>query len=240
MKKLLLIHGWHWNKYSFSGCQDAWGDNKTLLIKLSNNCSVLKFNFPGFCGEPEANRPWTLDDYAVYLNDILKQHNFVPDIVLGYSFGGAVALRWKTKFVSDSKLVLVSPAIIRAYKTQSKTMSKLITLGKKIIPDFCRQFVRDIYLRFLVKNPYYIKGTKFLRDSYLNIVKIDLSQELKKIPQEEILLIFGTNDTITPVKTLLDRIGDSVLKDRIITLQNGNHNIIETHSEEITRIIERF
>jgi len=168
---------------------------------------------PGFCGVPEPKEPWSLREYSEYLNDFIQKNNIKPDAVLGYSFGGAVATYWKYSFHTDIKLILISPAIVRAYE---KGMS--VSWLKKILPTSINSILLDGYLK-LKHNPYYVDGTPFLRRSYLNIVRIELSKELQTFDPRSVVLIFGSDDTATPPALLLHKIQDSKIKDRVIVLK---------------------
>jgi len=242
-KKIALIHGWNWKNYS-SLCSErkknAWENRNKLVEELEKDFEVFKFNLPGFCGEPEpVNKVWNLEDFARHLENLLAKNNFIPDIILGYSFGGAVALKWKTLFKKQTKIVLISPAISRKYEIK-QSQSKLRQFAKSLLPNFLTKALRNFYLVHILKNPYYSYGTKFLKKTYLNIVLIDLSQELQQIPPDEIQLIFGAKDTATPPKLLLDKISSIKLKNRFAVMENGDHNIGQTHFREIRETVKKF
>jgi len=241
-KKIALIHGWNWKNYT-SICperrKNAWENRNKLVKELEKDFEVLKFNLPGFCGKPEPeNEVWDLEDFARHFEKLSKE-NFAPDIVLGYSFGGAVALKWKTLFKKQTKIVMVSPAITRRYEIK-QTQSKFRQFAKSLLPNILIEKLRDFYLVRIVKNPYYSYGTKFLKKTYLNIVSVDLSQELQQIPPDEIQLIFGAKDTATPPQLLLDKISSVELKNRFTILENGDHNIGQSHPAEIREIVKKF
>ena len=117
MKKILLLHGWNYRNYSnLTDQKDAWNNRKDFVSLLSKYFEVYKINFPGFCGEKEPKNAWDLEDYAKYVNDYLNKNKINPDYILGYSFGGAVAIMYNRLYDNDQKLILVSPAISRNYK----------------------------------------------------------------------------------------------------------------------------
>lgn len=237
MSTIVLIHGWDNKNYSKYGGNDAWENRKLFVEELSLKFNVIKLNLPGFAGEPEPDKPWDLQDFAIFFENYLKKNLIKPDIVLGYSFGAAVALSWKLKFQSKCKIILVSPAISRAYKKQGFVQK--ISFLKKLIPFFLTQIVRDLYLR-KIGNRFYIDGTNFLKNTYLNIVKIDLSENIKQVNPDDVLLIFGANDTATPPSVLLDRLSMTPLKDRIKIIEGGNHNIAQTHFKEISKLVFEY
>lgn len=237
MRTIVLIHGWDNKNYTKYGHNDAWYNREDLVTALSKYFKVVKLNLPGFCGEPEPNRIWELHDYAKHFQNFLLQSNVVPDVVLGYSFGAAVATQWKFEYKTRAKLALVSPAICRAYKKKSFIQNFFFL--KKLIPSFINNLLRDYYLR-KIGNQFYLDGSKFLKGSYLNIVKIDLSEVLKKMNPDLVLIIFGSKDTATPPNILLSRVKGSSTEDRIVILENGSHDIANSHFSEISKLIVNF
>lgn len=236
MKKIVLLHGWNFNNYTKFGSADAWENRKDFVEALATEFQVYKINLPGFCGAQEPKNAWNIDDFATFLEDYLHSHNINPDYILGYSFGAAIALQWKEKLHKQAKLILVSPAIIRAYK---KTMNHKVNRFKKYVPKNILNFLIDIYLHFL-KNEYYTRGTHFLKQTYLNIVKVDLTRELHNIQPEELLMIFGSDDTATPPSLLKGRITNPGLLNRIKVINGGTHDIANSHISTIMYHIKNF
>lgn len=237
MRTIVLIHGWDNRNYTKYGHKDAWRNREDFVNALSKYFKVVKLNLPGFCGEPEPNKIWELDDYVKHFQNFLLQSSIVPDVVLGYSFGAAVATQWKYVYKTRAKLALVSPAISRAYK--KKTFIQNFFFLKNLAPNFINNLLRDYYLR-KIGNQFYLDGTKFLKGSYLNIVKIDLSEQVKKINPDLVLIIFGSKDTATPPRILLERVKGSPVEHRIVILENGNHDIANSHFSEISQLIVNF
>lgn len=160
-KKILLLHGWNYSNYTkLSKTNDAWDNRKKFVKELEKEYIVYKLNFPGFCGEKEPDRSWDLKDFAKYVKDYLDKNNLRVDYILGYSFGGAVAITYNNEYDNNQKLYLISPAIIRNKKKTFKFIKTPKILNK------IRNKVRDFYLIYIVKNNYMKYGTKFLRNTY--------------------------------------------------------------------------
>jgi pimeloyl-ACP methyl ester carboxylesterase len=236
MKKIVLLHGWNYNNYTKFGCTDAWDDRKDFVQALTVEFEVYKINLPGFCGAQEPKDAWELDDFARFLDGHLNTHNIIPDYILGYSFGAAIALKWKKNFHKQTKIILISPAVIRAYREH--THSNISRL-KKYIPKNVLKLITDLYLKY-IRNTYYTNGTRFLKETYLNIVKVDLTNELDKIPPDELLMIFGSNDTATPPSLLKDKLKNTKLLKRIKVIGGGTHDIANSHIPTIMYHIKNF
>jgi len=233
--KILLIHGWNYKNYTSLGCTDAWSNRSKFVLALSQHFNVLAVNLPGFCGQSDPEEPWTLNDYVDYISKVIEKEN--PDYILGYSFGGAIVLRWK-KHNEDSgiKAILVSPAILRKY--QHSDLSFLQKTLKVILPNGLVSLLRDFYLTEIVKNPYYSKATKVMRETYRNIVAIDLRNDLQSV-SEPLTLIYGENDSATPVSLVRDVLNDAVSHHDLYIISGGGHDIANSHTDELVNLIKK-
>lgn len=234
MTKIMLIHGWGYAYYTKNcdGKTDAWHNRRALADALESEYNVKYVTLPGFCGQPEPNRPWNLDDFTIFAKKEIE--SFEPDFILGYSFGGAVALNYKLKYNSAQKLILVSPALARRYK-EPDTKHKI---ASSLIPKFAKDLMRDFYLSKIVKNSYYAQGTNFLKKSYLNIVDIDLSNDISRTNLDDICIIFGDKDTATPPSLFLEK--SPVAKPITHIIKDGTHDIANTSTKQVLSIIENF
>lgn len=231
MKKILLLHGWNYRNYtSQTKEQDAWHNRTKLVNELGKKYKVYKINFPGFCGEKEPKQAWTLTDYAKYVHTYLEENNLKVDYILGYSFGGAVAITYNRLYDNNQKLILISPAIIRNFKKSNN----FIKTPKVLNP--LRNKIRDFYLIHKVKTNEMVYGTKFLRATYQNIVRVELLDEVEKIDKTRLKIIYGEKDTMVNPNRVLDNINKEY-KDRIFLIKDGGHDIANTHVKEIMEII---
>ncbi|MBP3346563.1 MAG: alpha/beta hydrolase [Alphaproteobacteria bacterium] len=237
MQKLVLIHGWDYKHYSsMTPSKDVWDNRRKLVDGLQKLFDIKIITLPGFCGEREPNSPWKLEDFADFVEQKLQKDNFNPDYILGYSFGGAVALTHKLKY-NKNKIILVSPAISRKYRPESAAHNKL-KYFINVLPCKLKELVKDQYISKVLKNPFYAKGTNFLKKTYLNIVGIDMSAELKKLSTDDFKIIFGEKDTATPPQILLDKIPN--IDKNIVILRDGTHDIANTNTNELINEIVKF
>ena len=233
--KILLIHGWNYTNYTSSGCKSAWSNRSKFVEALSQYFNVVAINLPGFCGQSDPEKPWTIDDYVDYIDTIIRAEK--PDYVLGYSFGGGIVLRWKNR-TKDTAIgaILVSPAIIRRYK--NKDLSLVQGVLKAILPNKLISVLRDLYLTKFVKNPYYSKATKVMRETYRNIVAIDLRKDLQELSLP-ITLIYGESDSATPVDLVREVLLSSKAQHKLRVIPAGGHDIANSHTAELTSLITR-
>jgi pimeloyl-ACP methyl ester carboxylesterase len=231
--KILLIHGWNHLNYTSRGCLDAWENRSRFTEALSKHFRVVLVSLPGFGGTKDPEKPWTVDDYARCVGEIVKRE--VPHAILGYSFGGAVVLRWK-KISGDTetKTFLVSPAIMRRY--EKKDLSGVQKALKAILPDSFISPLRDLYLTKIRRNPYYSDASKVMRKTYRNIVVEDLRDDLREIPVP-VTLIYGENDTATPVGLVQEAVSEARTSHTLHVIPNGGHDIANTDTDELVSFI---
>lgn len=234
MKTILLIHGWDYDNYNHRiKNKEAWNNRKKFIEALKKKYNVIYPDLPGFGNmvEPKAKQ-WTLDDYANYIDMYIKDNNLTIDYVLGYSFGGAVAIRYKKKFNNNIKLILISPAIIR----NSNSNKKFIATPK--ILDKLRKYLRNLYTIYVTKTPEMKYGTNFLRNTYQIIVREELIGELETFNPNDFIIIYGENDDMVDPNRMISEVKPE-LKLRINIIKNGEHDIANTHTEELVNIICR-
>ena len=190
-------------------------------------------NFPGFCKEPEPKeKSWDLEDYANFVNEFIKKTAVNIDYILGYSFGGAVAVSYNRLYNNNQKLILISPAIIREYKK-----SKNFIQTPKIVEPI-RNILRDLYLIHIAKTNEMVYGTQFLRNSYQQIVRIELLNQLEQINPNLVTIIYGDKDEMVNPHFVLQNI-KTEYHDSIHLLPEGRHDIANTHTDDIMQLIRK-
>lgn len=235
-KNILLIHGWDYELYSkMTKSNDSWGEYKKLVSALEERYNVYKLNLPGFCHEKEPKeKEWNVTNFAQYVDKFIKDNKLNIDIVLGYSFGGPVSVRWKKISNSNAKLFLIAPAIIRD-ADNSKKFLKTPQVFDKI-----RALVRNLYVIHVVKNNEMKYGTKFLRNSYQLIVREDLRSDLFSLNASDIKIVYGTNDTAVAPQEMLQT-APAEYKNNISMIKDANHdNIITDYVEELMDIMDKY
>lgn len=233
MKKLLLIHGWDYANYYGNIDKSAWHNRQKFVDELEKYYVVKRPDLPGFGLQKEPNKKiYTLENYADFIHDYMIKNEFQPDYILGYSFGGAVAVTYLKKY-GNVKLILVSPALIR----NSDQSKKYVKTPKILNP--LRNLVRDYYLIHKVKVPEMVYGTKFLRNTYQSIVRVELIDTIKSFNTDDYIIIYGKDDNMVNPNRVLKEVNSNIKK-RIHLIQGGRHDIANTHTKELINIIKRF
>ena len=224
----LILHGW-------GSKSDQW--NKIAEILIKNNFMVLIPDLPFFGKSDFLKTTWSIDDYCYWLEDFLRtQPEFSQKFyLLGHSFGGALAL----KYVFNSgynvkKLFLVAPSCIRKNNFK-KRFFKIISKIFKIfsfLPFY--SLFRKAFYKFFIKSDYpHTKGV--MRETYLKIVKEDLSNILDFISVDTVI-IWGEKDNIVP----LDYgkfIKEKIKKSKLIIIPNQDHDLERTAPDVLAKEI---
>jgi len=81
-KNLVFLHGWGNSSEVF----------KPLSYYLKDDFFIYTLDLPGF-GKSPIEKPMTLKDYANTVYKFIKDNNIEKPIIIGHSFGGAVATK---------------------------------------------------------------------------------------------------------------------------------------------------
>ena len=237
-KELVMIHGWDPNFYTNNLQENhqykgvAWINRKELISKLRSQFDVKFFDLAGFSGKAEPkSKFYDIENFSDDLNTWLLNENIEPLALIGYSFGGAVALNYKLRYKARTPVVLISPALTR----KESTFSAIGNVSKDFVPGVVKEQLKSVYQYIFSK--YYRHGSPFIRQSYDNIVRRNTSNDLEKVNCKDILLIYGTKDSSTPwieVKDIVIKMGINHI------LINGGHNIGETNAVDIFNAITDF
>ena len=100
-----------------------------------------------------------------------------------------------------------------------------------------RNSLRNLYLKYIIKNEYIIHGTIFLNNSYQNIVRVNLINQLEQLNPYNITIIYGTKDNMVNPEYINNNININ-FKNRIFFIKDGTHDIANTNTEELINIIK--
>lgn len=220
-ENLLLLHGWDYELYNNMTSKDnPWYEYSKFINGLKEKYNIYIIRFPGFCKEKEPNEEyWDIEDFSNYVYNYIKESKINFNVIVGYSFGGAVCVDLKVKYNLKAKVILIAPAIIR----NNNNSKKFIKTPKAF--NRLRRYIRNLYVSYIVNNPEMKYGTKFLRKTYQVIVRRDLINELEMINQNEIKIFYGTKDTaVNPYKMI--EILPKKYKESIIMVEGANHDDI--------------
>lgn len=225
---LLLLHGWRSDSSIWS---------PVLPYLLEKKFTVFSLDLPGFGKSETPKEPFTLKDYAMIVGEFLKKLAIKNCTIIGHSFGGATAIKATTLLYGSIKaLVLINSSGIR--KPVSSIEGKKI-VAKILKPVFSLNFMQGIKKAIyrLIESEDYI-ATPELKETYLNIIKEDLSNQLTNIKQKT-LLIWGAEDKDTPIKYAY-QMKQSIPQARLEILKAAGHFSFIDKPEEFKEKLNNF
>ncbi len=234
-RPILLLHGW-------GGCVNAMAP---IWQFLKEKFKVYVIDFPGQNNESsDPPVPWSIPDYAKLIEDFMACQAIEKPDVVAHSFGGRVAI-----FLASQnkdlfhRMVLIDSAGVKPKETIKKKLRKIaFSTGKKMIKLIYKgekyQKKIDKLRSKYASSDYRALQTDVMRQTFQNVVNLDLTPYLKQI-QSATLLIWGENDIDTPVdmaKVMEKEIPDAGL---VVIPKVGHFSYLEA-SERVNRIIDEF
>ncbi len=216
MENLLILHGWG------SGSKN-WQRVKELLERSGHRVFVP--DLPGFGENLSLSHAWSVDDYVEWVKDYCGKNNLSQFFLVGHSFGGCVATKFSLDFPKEIKrLILVDPALIRVKDFRKAVLEKIAKTLKvfSFLPFY--SLIRRAFYKFIVKSDYLdTEGPmRETRETYLRIIKEDLSHRLSDISVSTVL-IWGEKDKVTLLKDAYF-IRDKIAEIKLEILPNIGHN----------------
>ena len=220
-KDVLLLHGWGKNIQMMKPI----GDN------LCSNHRITIIDFPGFGESDEPSTPWTIDDYSLLIENLVRELNIRKPIVMGHSFGGRVAIHFSANNPIE-KLVLFGSPCIRENKKlplSTRILKKLKTLpGMDKLGEEMKKYIgsRD-----------YKAASPIMRQTLVNVINEDLSSYARKI-EEPTLLIWGEADTEAPVDDAREL--EKIMIDAALIILPGTHYAYLENLGQVINILNSF
>ena len=236
-EKLLLLHGW--------GCDGTL--MQQLAQSLQDSYQILIPDFPGHGQSSRPPEPWGVPEYADCLSKLLDETGFYPCHVIAHSFGCRVAawLAANNKALFR-KIVFTGAAGIRP---ASSPEAQKRSLRYKRLRSLCDRAGKIPVLKKAAENWKNKLRQKYgsrdynaldeeMRKTFVKVVNQDLTDLYEKF-QSSTLLIWGSNDTETPLwmgREMEKRIPDAGL----VILEGGTHFAYLEQLPRFVIIVRRF
>lgn len=237
-REAVLIHGWDPQYYTnnLSGSQPeniAWSRRGRFIELLQQRFITRYYNLPGFCGRQAPDQSaFNIEDFTDDFYHWIQSNGENTKLIIGFSFGGVIALDFIRRYHPDIPAVLVSPALVR----QQTWRSNLGKLSRDFIPAGLYPAIKLWYQQ--LTSAYFRQGDSFIKASYDTIARRDVSSWLSQIDPGSLLLIYGSKDSSTPWTKVEKQVVSSNLDYYIVA--EGEHNIGQTHPEHIINAIVQY
>jgi pimeloyl-ACP methyl ester carboxylesterase len=250
-RPVVLIHG------NPGSCQD-WS---RLYGPLASRYCGFAFDRPGHGHSERPNhRPITVDVQAQLLHAALKELNVEQPILVGHSWGGALALAYAVEFPDEAAgLVLLAPA---AYESDDGVsfLTKLPALpyvGDLInflfTPLLGASVVREDLQKAFAPDPvpkHYLRHvlTEWTRPKKVKWYSVDdalLNESLPKFTplysdiRVPVVIVTGDSDMIVPAQENSHRLYEALPHAELVVLEKTGHQIPFTRPDAVVDAIDR-
>lgn len=230
----MLMHGWGGSSKSLEGLQRQLA---------GMGFQVFNIDLPGFGESTLPKESLVLDDYVDFIRELIEKLNIYKPVLIGHSFGGKIALAFAIKYPGvASKLVLVAASGIYPKNSVKKSfmylVAKILGAPFKLPPlSLVKPMARRLFYKLIVGEQDYLKSAG-LTETFKNIISEHLNDKLKLI-QTDSLLIWGTNDSYTPLWQG-EEMARLIKGSRLEVVQDATHSLPLTKPDLVAKIIYTF
>ncbi len=247
-KPVFLLHGWGGTKESWELL--TWEMNK---YGFEDNHLTIALDFPGFGESGEPDCAWGVNDYARFLENLIKtiyqEENLAGDYdLIVHSFGGRVLLKLLSPDFAHEiterpdKLVMIAAAGIKPPRTLRLGLASAVArIGKGLLSwPVLRKFAPSAQklLYKILKSHDYEKSSGVMRNTFIKVIDEDLTGTLNHI-KNPALICWGKKDSYVPFSDGL-LMHKSINGSQMITISDGRHGIHKTHAETLAPKIVDF
>ena len=217
---MVFLHGYLSSKEAFAA----------QVAYFSKFYRVTAFDFIGQGASEPLKEPFSVEDYAVWTEEVLSLLGVENPSVVAHSFGCRVLIKMakRGRQVFD-KLILTGPAGVvlpRGFRYRFKVAT--YRLVKRFFPRFADRHFGSAEYKTL---------SPVMRESYKKIVNEDLRADAAQI-ENKILIIEGKSDTTTPMKEAQAYL--AVMQDARLEVMDGGHFAFAQHPLIFNLLVEEF
>ena len=201
-RDLVMLHGYLSSKESFA----------PQIEYFSKFYRVTAPDFPGMGGASPLDSPFSVDDYADWTEQFLKEQGIENPLVIAHSFGGRVAIKLLARGRVERAVLTGCAGIVKKRTLRYKMKVRAYRIVKKIAPKYAQKHFGS---------PEYRSLPPVMRESYKKIVNEDLREEAKTISRP-VLFVCGSEDRETPLSSA-EIYHACVKNSRLIVLERCGH-----------------
>lgn len=230
------------------------------LDLVAHNYQAIAFDLPGHgLSKMPRQAKGTVQEQATILHQALTALNISKPILVGHSWGAAIALAYALSYPQDiSALVLLAPA---AYSDHSHDAPAASLLRVPVLSDVCIIMLKPILGRWLLKQGLkeafspdpvpdaYLKsaaagwlGRNQLKAFIKNDLMADsslqkLSPHYQQIHTTVIIVTGDSDQAVSPQKNAFI-LHSAIANSELVVIPHTGHQIPETHPEAVMRAVD--
>lgn len=215
----------------------GWARTRDDLARSLAGLNALAFDLPGFGASPEPPTVWGTKDYAALTAEAVASLG-APQILLGHSFGGRVAVRLAASWPDlVSGLVLTGVPLLRK-KPAAVLPARHFRIARWGHRHGLVSEARMEKLRQRYGSADYRRASGIMRSILVRVVNESCEEDLARIkcPVE---LVWGSNDTETPL-TAAREACKLVPQARMVVIAEAGHMTPLTASDALRESVGRL
>lgn len=204
-REVLLLHGYK------SSSQSFYYQIKALVQR---GYKAVAPDFPDFGTSAPVTRPWSVGDYADWLEKYIAATGLERPYIVAHSFGARVALKLLANRADGAEKLLITggAGVVKPRSAQYIRQVKRYRRIKKLFPRFAEKHFGSKEYRAL---------SPVEKQSYKLIVNEDLTDCARRLALP-VLLVYGSEDGTTPPDEE-GRIFNGCIKGSRLEIINGGH-----------------
>ncbi len=227
---ILMLHGW----------KDSLGTFDELVPLLPGH-RIIRLDMPGFGGSDAPPSAWGVGEYSEFVKAFTEKLSISPEVIVGHSFGGRVAIKGVGSGVlKPKKLVLIAAAgLARRNTLKNHILAGFAKAGRAVTSIPPLSFWQNALRRKLygaLGSDYFAAGS--LKEIFKKVVSEDLSEYAAKIAIPT-LLIWGRDDASTPLSQA-ERIHELIECSQLDVVMNAGHFVHKEKPANVATAIKSF
>jgi pimeloyl-ACP methyl ester carboxylesterase len=230
-RSILLLHGWGASLKTFEPVHNF----------LEKHFKVYSIDLPGFGESDEPRESWDIEDYSRMLGQFIDKLDIKDPILAGHSNGGRISIRYAADHPVH-KIILIDSAGIKP-KRKLDYYVKVYTyklfknlLNLPILKNYKEEILTKVKGRLGSTDYKNVSGV--MQQTMVKLVNVDLQEYMPSI-KAPTLLIWGENDTATPVED--GKVMEKLIPNAgLVVLKNAGHFSYLEKLNEFLVIIDNF
>lgn len=214
----------------------GWGQNIEMVKPLGNHFkkeyNVLYIDLPGFGLSGEPLKVYTVYDYALLLNKLLKDLKIIKPILVGHSFGGKISLLYASMYDVHKLVVMGSP-----YDIEVKKISLKIKILKKLkkLPGLKK--LENLVKKHMGSSDYR-NASLVMRKVLTDTVNLSIKDSLPKIICPT-LIIWGSSDEAISISNAYNL--EKLIKNSgVVVYEGATHYAYLERLEQTKKVLKTF